>query len=296
MEIVFDDVPLLPGVLECAAQGILPGAIERNRESVSLRLGPGDSVSPSGGDYPAAAAGVPAYVNDGVPPALFDILFDAQTSGGLLIAVPEICRRRPGGAALRGRRQRGGGDRPLRRPGPGRVRFAERRDGKSRLSNEDGHSGPSNPKETPTMKCCDENPDAGNQQTAEAAARETGTAVGAVQGTQDKFLDFMKAAGGGGARCRGPSGPWPSPCRSWRGASRGEIHIRKAKEAGLSQDEIDEAAWMAVSFGGCSTMMFYNEVKNRAGRPGGLVHEISRSGGALATLRGRYGVARSLAT
>ncbi len=41
------------------------------------------------------------------------------------------------------------------------------------------------------------------------------------------------------------------------------IHIRKAKEAGLTQDEIDEAAWMASSFGGGSMMMFYNEVKKR---------------------------------
>jgi hypothetical protein len=32
---------------------------------------------------------------------------------------------------------------------------------------------------------------------------------------------------------------------------------------GLSQDEIDEAAWMAISFGGSPTMMFYNEAKRR---------------------------------
>ena len=33
VEIVWDDLPLLPGVLECAAEGILPGAMERNQES-----------------------------------------------------------------------------------------------------------------------------------------------------------------------------------------------------------------------------------------------------------------------
>ncbi|MFZ5831870.1 MAG: carboxymuconolactone decarboxylase family protein [Planctomycetota bacterium] len=40
-----------------------------------------------------------------------------------------------------------------------------------------------------------------------------------------------------------------------------KIHMRKAKEMGMSQEEIDEAAWLAVSFGGCPTMMFYNSVK-----------------------------------
>ena len=39
------------------------------------------------------------------------------------------------------------------------------------------------------------------------------------------------------------------------------IHIRKAKEMGFTPEEIDEAAWMAIGFGGSPTMMFYNEVK-----------------------------------
>jgi hypothetical protein len=30
---------------------------------------------------------------------------------------------------------------------------------------------------------------------------------------------------------------------------------------GFSQEEIDETAWMAVSFGGSPVMMFYNSVK-----------------------------------
>ena len=67
VEIVWDDVPLLPGVLEVAADGILPGAVERNKESSADAL---------------AAV-------EGVEPAGVEILFDAQTSGGLLIALPE---------------------------------------------------------------------------------------------------------------------------------------------------------------------------------------------------------------
>jgi hypothetical protein len=37
--------------------------------------------------------------------------------------------------------------------------------------------------------------------------------------------------------------------------------VKKAREEGFSQEAIDEAAWMAISFGGSPTMMFYNEAK-----------------------------------
>jgi AhpD family alkylhydroperoxidase len=36
-----------------------------------------------------------------------------------------------------------------------------------------------------------------------------------------------------------------------------KIHIQKARDAGFSQEEIDEAAWLAISFGGSTAMMFY---------------------------------------
>ncbi|MGA2034055.1 MAG: carboxymuconolactone decarboxylase family protein [Thermoguttaceae bacterium] len=38
-----------------------------------------------------------------------------------------------------------------------------------------------------------------------------------------------------------------------------KIHVQKAREMGFSQDEIDEAAWLAIAFGGSPTMMFYKE-------------------------------------
>ena len=105
------------------------------------------------------------------------------------------------------------------------------------------------------MSCCDDSH--GPQQAA-----ETGTT--ATPQLQEKFQDFMKAATAPGAldartkramaialsvvvRC--------DPCA--------RIHIRRAKEEGFTQKQIDEAAMLAVSFGGCSTMMFYNELKKR---------------------------------
>jgi AhpD family alkylhydroperoxidase len=41
-----------------------------------------------------------------------------------------------------------------------------------------------------------------------------------------------------------------------------KMHLKKAKEKGFTQDEIDEAAWMGISFGGSPTMVFYEQLKN----------------------------------
>ena len=40
-----------------------------------------------------------------------------------------------------------------------------------------------------------------------------------------------------------------------------KIHAKKAEKMGFSQQEIDEAAWMGIAFGGSPTMMFYNKLK-----------------------------------
>jgi AhpD family alkylhydroperoxidase len=45
-----------------------------------------------------------------------------------------------------------------------------------------------------------------------------------------------------------------------------KAHIEKARKMGFSQEEIDEAAWMAVAFGGSPVMMFYNGVKQHGRR------------------------------
>ncbi len=67
VEIIWDDLPLLTGVLECLGEGIASGAVERNRESSGRRL----------------------IADENVRPAMLDLCFDPQTSGGLLIAVAE---------------------------------------------------------------------------------------------------------------------------------------------------------------------------------------------------------------
>ena len=101
LEIVWDDLPLLPGVLECLAGGIASGAVERNRDSSGHCLA----------------------ADDNIQPAMLDLCFDPQTSGGLLIAIADAAA-----ADLLGRLQAAGiaeaamiGS--VLGPGSGRVRL-----------------------------------------------------------------------------------------------------------------------------------------------------------------------------
>jgi len=71
---------LLPRALECARDGIAPGGLAKNRDFYA-----------------------PKVESGGIASALLDTLFDPQTSGGLLVAVPAR-RARAFEAALRRRR------------------------------------------------------------------------------------------------------------------------------------------------------------------------------------------------
>ena len=225
VEILWDDLPLLPGVLECLSQGIASGALERNRESSGQRLKPDDNVQP----------------------AMLDLCFDPQTSGGLLMAIPEaaakdlLARLHAAGiaeAAIIGR---------VVGPGSGNVRVST--SGRQPILTAE-HT---REQETHKMSCCEGHSESGHA----PASDHAGTAA-----TQAKFQEFLQAASAPGAldgktkraiaialsvmaRCE--------PCV--------KSHIKKAREAGFSQDEIDEAAWVAISFAGSPAMVFYNGVR-----------------------------------
>lgn len=66
VEIIWDDIPLFPDVIELMEQGIIPGCVERNRESSASAVDMDEHASPE----------------------MLGVCLDPQTSGGLLIAVP----------------------------------------------------------------------------------------------------------------------------------------------------------------------------------------------------------------
>lgn len=67
IEIFAERPALLPGAAECAKMGIVPGGAYRNRDYLAGRC----------------------LIDGNVPLHVQDILFDPQTSGGLLLALPE---------------------------------------------------------------------------------------------------------------------------------------------------------------------------------------------------------------
>jgi selenide, water dikinase len=256
VEIVWDDLPLLPGVRECLAAGIASGAVERNRESFGHCL-------TADGD---------------VPTAMLDLCFDPQTSGGLLIAVAEstagdlLEQLHAAGmpeAAIIGRVLDAGSGRIRVRNGAAMssatlacgagVSPAFSRAGETPAPQaiEAADSAAASPltQGSRLMSCCE------NHQSDQ---RASGDAVG-VSIAERKFQEFLQAAGAPGAldgktkraiaialsvlaRCE--------PCV--------KSHTAKARGMGFTQEEIDEAAWMGVSFGGSPAMVFYNGLRKAA--------------------------------
>ncbi len=235
LELVWDDIPLLPGVLECLAAGIVPGGAQRNRES-------------------AEASVVPA---EGVTRTMLDVGFDPQTSGGLLIAVAE--EKAP--SLLAALHEAGVGQAAVigRVLGPGTGRVHVRTEHRRTLPPAALPGLPAEQlapnREEIAMSCCGQEP----SQPSESGPAASATGVPPVQ---EKFIEFLGAAGAPGrldartkqaiaialsvqARCE--------PCL--------KSHIQKARKMGFTQEEIDEAAWQAIAFAGSPAMMFYNALR-----------------------------------
>ena len=240
VEVIWDDIPLFPGVLDYAAAGILPGAIERNKESC--------------GDRIVAA--------DALPQEMVDICYDAQTSGGLLIAIKEsdaadfVKALHDEGivaAAIVG---------SVLEKGSGLVHVekADRREippldlarpaARPATQPEKAVAQP----QSKEVACCADAVSSSTQETAE------GSEIAQIKA---KFTDFLGEANSPhgldaytkqamaialsvALRCE--------PCL--------KMHLKKAREKGFTQDEIDEAAWMGISFGGSPTMVFYEQFKS----------------------------------
>jgi selenide, water dikinase len=240
VEIVWDDLPLLPGVLECVAEGILPGSVERNRESCA------DAVT----------------LGRGVTPTMLDVCMDAQTSGGLLIAIPKA----KAAGLLKKLHTRGIAEAAVignvGGRGRGRIDLVTR--GRRPIPSAPGEDAEGTQEKTDMAKkakpasCCSEEPSCCAEGHG-AAAESPGEGVAAAQA---KFRDFMRAANAPGAldaRTKQAMAIALSVLARCEPCTRN--HIRKAREMGLSQAAIDEAAWMGIAFGGSPVMMFYEGVR-----------------------------------
>jgi len=259
VQIVWDDLPLFEGVLEYAAAGILPGAIERNKESCSDRV-----VAPLV-----------------LPQEMVDICYDAQTSGGLLIAIGQekaagllqaLHDHGVSAATIIGKITAKGsglihlettGKRAI--PSPKPINAAEPSPRPAALTMPPVQSS------MPEVACCADaisNVAPGSQrlgqdglatQGRDALATAAGSEMDQVKTAFKQFLSAASAPHGLDAYTKQAMAIALSvalrcePCL--------KMHLKNARQKGFSQEEIDEAAWMGISFAGSPAMVFYESVK-----------------------------------
>ena len=226
-ELCWDDLPWLPDVLQHVADGILPGAVERNKESCGDRVIPGV----------------------GITEPMLDMCFDAQTSGGLLVAItPEDA-----GNFLKDLHAAGMTEAriigKIRQKGTGLIYLETSGERNLPMPTE------SSKHETHETACCSE--------PAESACCQPAAPQAAVS-AMDAYYKFLSVANQPGAldaftkqavnialavsaRCE--------PCI--------EAHLRQSREHGFSAAEIDEAAMLGVAFGGAPALNLYLKMKNR---------------------------------
>jgi len=293
---VFADVlPAFDGALEALADGVIPGAIERNTEYV------GDDI----------------LVADGTDPARVYLGYDAQTSGGLLIAIPADRHARLL-TALADRGVLAVTVGTIVAPSTGRIVVTAAKEPAAAAGEfvevDDHAPGPGTAGAKAGAPCCCEAPSAaepcceapspaepcceapaGTEPCCEApsaaepcceapagtdpcccapapgekaAAAECCTPGSAVKSSSPEamkgFGTLMRASGADGAidarakelinfalvllaRC--------GPCV--------DVHLAKARKMGITQAELDEAAWCAVAMGGAPVKLFYAEALKR---------------------------------
>lgn len=233
-----DSLPVFNGVLEAIRSGVIPGAVERNREFVGSHL----------------------KVMSGIDEARMILGFDAQTSGGLLIAVPadrvkeimaELLKVNVMATVI-GHMTSGE---------PGDIELTG--DQLSAVAMDVESAIPA-PEHTFEEGCCaDIFNQVAVQKTAPAPASEpaaSGTESGAAAETQRAFGALMRSVGAAGALDEKTKELIIfSQVLATRCAPCFDAHYAKALKMGITQEELNEAAWCAISMGGAPIRMFYQE-------------------------------------
>ena len=221
-EIWCSRLPLLPGVLGYAEQGMFSGANERNAEYSGERT---------------------TFSSD-VGEAMKAVLFDAQTSGGLLIAFPAGEAEK----AVRRLHEAGVADAVvigrIVEKSDGRINvLAGPAEGGRKAGEKAAKAEESNMTE---KKGCCEHGSGSSDKAVEMFESFLGAALS--PGTLDVVTkELIAIALGLAVHC--------VPCST--------IHIKKAVKMGIKKEEIEEAAALAVAFGGCRALMLWNELKEK---------------------------------
>ena len=275
-------LPAFDGAIEALANGVVPGAVERNREYVA------DDIS----------------VADNVDDSLVCLGFDAQTSGGLLIAIScdnyekllsELDSRGVTHTTIGefvsesdGQIMLGSSFRKVDNPQPQQLQAAPASEEPCACESESSSdccpepsAEPCCPDPTaasccpdtaaPAEPCCGDTPMSVCCPDQLAAPESLGDGKGTSAHAAQAFGMLMRVSSSGGAidahakelinfalavasRC--------APCV--------RAHYTKATNMGIAAEQLDEAAWCAVTMGGAPVKMFYQEVQAElAGGAGG---------------------------
>ncbi len=245
-EIDLEKIPVFAAVEICLDNDIIPGAVERNQE------------------YSMAWA-----VTESDNSRHVQVLFDPQTSGGLLVALPEsdaenyvkaLQERGHSAATIIGRIVK-----PSDTLGEGKVMIRN-----SHIGNTFGtKEGAVLPKTEKTSKSVPAAQPAATVSISTVPESEDEPCCASPPffdddipaSSIDMFTGFMQAASAPGAvdaktkKLMAIALSVAKKCRPCLVA-----HMKGALGMGMTREEIDEAAYLAISFAGCPTLMLYREV------------------------------------
>ena len=256
-EIDLSTAPVFGIVPECIAHEVFGGAVDRNQAYAM------SWIAVAGG---AGSEGLP-------------VLYDAQTSGGLLVALPEdraggfvdaMHQRGHEATAIIGRIVEKDASRPegnvivtnavlanfvgTREP----IDMSRKRDLTAAASPPPEYADVACCEDPPELACCDDPSEVLDLRLDEA---HIVTRENTMEDPFAPFKDFMKAANKPGlidAKSKKLMAIALSLAHHCEPCLR--IHLKGALDMGIPMAAIDEAAALAVEFGGCTSMMFYKEV------------------------------------
>jgi len=227
VNIFSESIPVFDEALSLIREEIIPGAIERNREYVA------EDIS----------------ISEDVDPAIADLGFDAQTSGGLLIAVKKDRVMKLAGlleeneiqSALIGE---------VLEPSKGKILLTRQDTDKKRVISMQGRN---------NMKKSSDNKEENN---APCCAPIHEGKDNNLQETKSKFQEFIAAANSTGAvDARQKELVVYALSVLAKCGSCIKMHYQKAVSTGITPEELDEVAWLAIQMGGAPVMVFYTEIK-----------------------------------